>query len=79
MPSPSPLTLTLTLNGEERKLPRNDRAGELPLPELLEELGFGKIPVLVEHNGLALRARDHAETTIHDGDSLEIIRIVAGG
>ena len=67
--------MTLKLNGESREF---DEA-ELALPSLLEQLGFGEKPVLVEHNGIALRQREHAETKVSDGDQLEIILIVAGG
>ena len=67
--------MTLTINGERKEF----EEAELPLPELLNQLGFGERPVLVELNGTALRQREHEETTIQDSDRLEIILIVAGG
>ena len=67
--------MTLKLNGESREF----GGSEIPLPELLNTLGFGERPVLVEHNGTALRQREHADTVVVDGDQLEIILIVAGG
>ena len=67
--------MTLKLNGESRDF----KETEMPLPVLLDQLGFGERPVLVEHNGTALHQREHPETTVQDGDQLEIILIVAGG
>ncbi|MFT4639515.1 MAG: thiamine biosynthesis protein ThiS [Verrucomicrobiales bacterium] len=67
--------MTLKLNGESRDFEET----ELTLPALLDQLGFGECPVLVEYNGTALHQREHAETIAKDGDQLEIILIVAGG
>ena len=67
--------MKLTINGEARDID----AAKLSLIALLAELGFGEIPVLVEHNGTALRGKEHAGITVKEGDQLEIIRIVAGG
>jgi sulfur carrier protein len=67
--------MTLKLNGESKEF----ETSEMALPELLKQLGFGERPVLVEHNGTALRHREHAGTVVTDGDQLEIILIVAGG
>jgi sulfur carrier protein len=35
--------------------------------------------VVVEHNGEAVAPSEFARREIHDGDRLEIVRIVAGG
>ena len=67
--------MTLILNGERHT--REEDA--LTLADLLDQLGFGERPVLVEHNGVALHQREHANRPLHDGDRLEIIQIVAGG
>lgn len=67
--------MTLKINGERKEFAQ----ASLSLPELLNQLGFGERPVLVEHNGIALRQREHEKTTINNGDQLEIILIVAGG
>lgn len=67
--------MTLHLNGESKSFDEE----ELPLPALLEHLGLGERPVLVEHNGTALHQREHEKTSVRDGDALEIILIVAGG
>jgi thiamine biosynthesis protein ThiS len=46
---------------------------------LLHTLGLGDTPVLVELNGTALLPAEFTTTPVRDGDTLEIIRIVAGG
>lgn len=68
--------MKLVINGDSR---------EVNLPEsptilsLLEAIGFGAKPVLVERNGAALFPKEFAQTPVADGDSVEIIRMVAGG
>ena len=46
---------------------------------LVAELGLKRGMVLVEHNGTALRPDEWPQTTVAEGDRLEILRIVAGG
>lgn len=46
---------------------------------LLESLGFGSKPVVVELNKTALFPRDYATTSLNDNDQVEIITIAAGG
>lgn len=67
--------MTLTINGEFRDFD----ADEMPLPELLDSLGLGGKPVVVELDRQALRPADYPHTTVADGAALEIIRIAAGG
>ena len=71
----TPIEMKLTINGETQEI----EAANLSLVALLAELGFGEIPVLVEHNGTALRGKEHSGISVEEGDQLEIIRIVAGG
>jgi sulfur carrier protein len=47
--------------------------------DLLNELGWAGRTVAVEHNGDALIRSEHPTTTLHDGDTLEIVKAVAGG
>jgi sulfur carrier protein len=47
--------------------------------DLLEQLGLGPKWVVVERNGEPLERRRNAETSLADGDRLEIVRAVAGG
>ena len=46
---------------------------------LVAELGMKQGTVLVEHNGLALRASEWAATEMRAGDRIELLKIVAGG
>lgn len=64
----------ITINGTSHDLPSS-----LPLPQLLEEIGFGEKPVVIELNGNALSPDEFSEQTIQKGDRLEIIIIAAGG
>lgn len=65
--------MKLLLNGTEREI----RAKQVE--ELVAELGLPLAAALVEHNGTALLRSEWGCTTLHDGDRLEIIRMVAGG
>lgn len=65
--------MKLHLNGTEREV----RAAQVE--ELVAELGLPLAAALVEHNGTALLRSEWRHTTLHDGDRLEIIRMVAGG
>ncbi len=67
--------MEIYLNGEKRAFVSD----QLTLPDLLKEIGFGEIPVLVEHNGKALHQREFPETVVANGDRIELIRVVAGG
>lgn len=46
---------------------------------LLTELGWANRTVAVEHNGDALIRSEHATTALREGDTLEIVKAVAGG
>ncbi len=65
----------ITINGQQKELP----GGEMPLPALLLELGFGEKPVVVELNREALSPSEFSSRLVRDGDELEIITIAAGG
>jgi sulfur carrier protein len=67
--------MQITLNGK----PHEINADTLTIHGLLDTLPLAGIPVLVEHNGTALLAREFEETPVQEGDTLEIIRMVAGG
>lgn len=49
------------------------------MSDLLNQLGWGKRTVAVEHNGDALIRSEHPSVVLHDGDTLEIVKAVAGG
>ena len=51
----------------------------ISLPEFLKSINLSIKNVVVERNQIALSPMDAKKTLIEDGDSLEIVRIVAGG
>jgi sulfur carrier protein len=66
--------MTIQVNGSARPVPAS-----LTVRGLLDELGFGLKPVVVELNGRALFPREHAETALKESDVIEIVQITAGG
>lgn len=66
--------MTIQVNGEARTC-----SEPFSLTDLIIDLGFKGQPVLVELNGEPIHVRDHGTTQLKDGDSIEIVRIVAGG
>lgn len=64
----------VTVNGQPRRV-----ADGLPLPDLLNDLGFVPGSVVVERNGQALMPSEVGGTVLRDGDVLELVRAVAGG
>jgi len=65
--------MKLVLNGQNREVQATQ------VEELVAELGLPLAAALVEHNGTALLRSEWANTPLHPGDHLEIIRMVAGG
>ena len=57
----------------------HEAAAPFTVRGLLDQMGFGEKPVVVELNQRALFPREHASTELHDGDVLEIVQITAGG
>ena len=45
----------------------------------LDSLGVSHRAVAVEHNGVIIERADYARTTLRDGDTVEIVRMVGGG
>lgn len=66
--------MTIRLNGKDHSLDTS-----ISVQELLESIGLGDKPVVVEHNQQALFPRDYPSTILENGDQLEIITIAAGG
>jgi thiamine biosynthesis protein ThiS len=67
-------SITLTVNGRERTLP-----GEISLPDLLSELGVDRRMVAVAHNGDVIPRATYDGVVLHDGDRVEVVRMVGGG
>ena len=65
--------MKLVLNGKDREV----RATQVE--ELVAEIGLPLAATLVEHNGTALLRSEWTKTRLHEGDRVEIIRMVAGG
>jgi thiamine biosynthesis protein ThiS len=66
--------ISLVLNGKQRSL-----ASETPLPQLLEQLGIDRRLVAVAHNGDVIPRDQYESVVLHDGDRVEIVRMVGGG
>jgi sulfur carrier protein len=66
--------MKLTLNGESREI-----AAALTIADLLGSLQLAGKLVLVERNGCAVQRSDFAVTEIAEGDTVEIVRLSAGG
>jgi sulfur carrier protein len=63
----------ITLNGQTKQ------TFAANVEALVAELGLKRGTVLVEHNGVALRANEWPSTPIRGDDRLELLKIVAGG
>jgi sulfur carrier protein len=72
--SPNSLFVKATINGEERELPDGTTVGAL-----LAVLGAPASGIAVACNDRVVRRAEYASRVIADGDSLEIIKAVAGG
>ncbi|MBK1834968.1 sulfur carrier protein ThiS [Roseibacillus ishigakijimensis] len=65
--------MTIILNGEATETTAST------VTALLRELGLAEKPVVVEHNQTALLKAEHTETSLQEGDRLEVITLAAGG
>lgn len=66
--------ITLHVNGQAYRC-----AGQTPLPQMLEHLGFNPRLVAVEYNGEILHRQFWQTTQLQAGDRLEVVTIVGGG
>ena len=66
--------MRIQINGEERLF-----ESPLKLVDLLEQLGLKLDRVAVEHNLAIVQRPLWAETSLSDGDRLEIVQFVGGG
>ena len=53
--------------------------GPTLLTDYLDKLGVTPRGVAVEHNGMIIERDAYPTTTLHDGDVVEIVRMVGGG
>lgn len=68
------VAMRLQINGDEKQF-----ADGLSLADLVVELGMKSDRVAVELNHEIVPRAQWAETTLHDGDKLEIVHFVGGG
>lgn len=66
--------MELTINGEKQT-----HQASLSVSALLESLEMDSMLVAVEVNRRLVTRREHAETTLSDGDILEIVSLAGGG
>ena len=66
--------ITIILNGQSHPIQET-----LSLVDLIESLGLGGKPVIIEYNLEPLHKSQWLQTQIIDGDKLEIITLAAGG
>lgn len=66
--------MKLHINGDFRETPHLATLADLA--NWLELPAFGSA---VELNGEVIRRVDHAATALHEGDRLEVVRLVGGG
>ncbi len=68
------LSMRVLINGKPRDLAR-----PFKLSELITELGLANKRLAVEINGEILPRSRHAQTSLHEGDRLEIVQAIGGG
>lgn len=66
--------ITLQVNGKQVEL-----ESPAPLLAYLESLGINPRAVAVEHNGAIIERAAYVAVTLHQGDTVEIVRMVGGG
>ncbi|MEO7099574.1 MAG: sulfur carrier protein ThiS [Luteolibacter sp.] len=66
--------MKIRLNGHSHEI-----GHPMTVTELLENLGLGGKPVVVELNEEAVFPRDFADTRIDDGARVEVVALAAGG
>jgi len=66
--------ITLSINGDLRQF-----EGPLTVAGLITALEFTGKRIAIERNGEIVPRSLHAETTLNDGDQLEVVVAVGGG
>ena len=66
--------IVLQVNGKNVELD-----GPTTILAYIEKLGVSPRAVAVEHNGTIIERDANTTTTLRDGDSVEIVRMVGGG
>lgn len=66
--------IRISLNGEERRVPE-----AATVAALLEQIGLDRRKVAVERNEAIVPRSAYGETTLGEGDKLEIVHFIGGG
>jgi thiamine biosynthesis protein ThiS len=66
--------LAITVNGEPKRLP-----GPMTLADLLRHLDLDPRTIVVEHNRKIVRRPQLRETSLAQGDTVELVHFVGGG
>ncbi|RYD85283.1 MAG: sulfur carrier protein ThiS [Verrucomicrobiaceae bacterium] len=66
--------MQITLNGSSHRIDR-----PMTLSELLDSLGLGGKPVVIEMDEQAVFPRNYADTGVKEGSRVEIVTLAAGG
>jgi thiamine biosynthesis protein ThiS len=66
--------MKITLNGASHEI-----ESALPIARLLESLGLGGKPVVVELDEQAVFPRDYESTEVGEGAKVEVVTLAAGG
>ena len=66
--------MQIVLNGNDHTLP-----SEMTLAQLVEHLGIDRRLVALAHNGEVVPRDTYEQVMVHDGDAVEIVRMVGGG
>jgi len=66
--------MKITLNGSAHPIERT-----MPISDLLETLGLGGKPVVIEVDEEAVFPRNYATTEVKDGSRVEVVTLAAGG
>ena len=64
----------ITVNGESRTVSET-----FTLIQLIEELGLSNTRIAVEHNGQIVSRSHYPNTSLQEGDQLEVVRAIGGG
>jgi sulfur carrier protein len=68
------LEMNITLNGKA-----HDAGAAQTIGELLESMGLGGRPVVIELDREALLPREQASAPLKEGSIVEVVQITAGG
>ena len=73
MNAPTNNPIAIWVNGDRRQ------CTPVTLPDFLTQQGFNPRLIAVEYNGEILHRQFWPETTLKEGDRLEVVTIVGGG